>query len=60
MAIKKTTKESPRIFIGTSEPNAAGIMPDKIGDLYINTALSTLHFGKAITGSYPWGTAGTA
>lgn len=60
MAIKKTTKESPRIFIGTSEPNAAGIKPDKVGDLYVNTGLMTLYFGKALTGSYPWGTAGTA
>lgn len=61
MAIKKTTKESPRIFTGTSEPNAAGVLPDKVGDIFIDTSVACgLYFAKAISGSEAWGTAGTA
>ncbi len=60
MAIQKASKESPKIFFGTSEPNAAGVVPSKVGDLYIQTDLSTLYFCKSVTASSKWGTAGTA
>ena len=60
MAIKKSSKESPTIFSGASNPDTAGIIPEKIGDIYINTDLMTLHFAKSLTDTYKWGTAGTA
>ena len=60
MAIKRASKEAPQIFTGESDPNTLKTSPTKIGDLFINTDLMTLHFCKALTGSYKWGTAGTA
>ena len=60
MAIKKSSKDSPTIFSGTDNPNTAAIIPNKIGDIYVHTSLSTLYFCKGLTGSEKWGTAGTA
>jgi len=60
MAIKKASKESPKIFSGASNPNTLGIVPTKVGDIFVNTDLMTLYFCKSLTDTYKWGTAGTA
>jgi len=63
MAIKKATKVSPVIYTGSAEPNAAGIEPSKVGDLYIRVhsgaGSAGIYFCKTISGSKKWGTAGT-
>lgn len=60
MAIKKASQQSPVIFSGASNPNTLGIVPGKVGDIFINTDLMTLYFCKSLTDTYKWGTAGTA
>lgn len=60
MAINKASKESPKIFSGTADPNTANVSPTKIGDLYIDTSIERILFCKSLTGSNKWGTAGTA
>lgn len=63
MAIKKASIESPVIFTGSAEPNAGGIVPTKVGDLYIRIAAgagsASIYFCKTLSGSGKWGTAGT-
>jgi len=59
MAIKKTSKEAPQIFVGSTNPNTDKVAPTKVGDIYVNTALLTLHFAFGLAGTQ-WGTAGTA
>jgi len=68
MAIKKASKESPKIFVVADNPNVLGTTPDKIGDIAVNTGLLTLYFCKTLADDTPaagcvidnWGTAGTA
>lgn len=68
MAILRTSKHSPHIFVVEDNPNVLGTTPSKIGDIAINTDLMTLYFCKTMEDPTPaagcvidnWGTAGTA
>jgi len=56
MAIKKASKEAPKIFTPSAEPNSLKIAPTKIGDIAIFGTSFYFAFGMAGT---QWGTAGT-
>lgn len=60
MAIKKASKEAPQIFSGSGDPNTLGIVPTKVGDIYVDLSLERLLFCKSVSASSKWGTAGTA
>jgi len=59
MAQNKPSKISPQVFVGSTNPNTDKVEPTKVGDIYVNTALLTLHFAFGLAGTQ-WGTAGTA
>jgi hypothetical protein len=57
MAQNKASKESPRIFTGTDDPNDLKIVATKVGDLFVDTTALQLYFACSLTN---WGTCGTA
>jgi len=65
MAIKKASLESPKIFFGDTEPNAARVNPTKVGDLFFlihsGAGSAGLYFCKSMSAAAAnrWGTAGT-
>jgi len=63
MALKKAAKVAPTVFYkeGTwgTNPNALKLMPNQIGDLFVDVYDKQLYFAFGLSGTQ-WGTCGSA
>lgn len=52
--IDKNANGTPNILVQADTPTATGILPQKAGDIYINTATSKVYISQNNTATSDW------